>query len=293
MNEAKIRRSLLFIPGSSMKMLKKGPALPCDVIIVDLEDAVSPEAKDLAREQTISMLPELRGCGKEILIRINGMDTIWGLDDMQAIVPCMPDGIVLPKAVRQSILIADGILTVLERKFKLEIGSIALLPLLESAEAILTGYEILGQSGRINGVLLGAEDLTKELEAARTAEGEELTFARSQMVFAAKARGIEAYDTPFTSIKDEEGLKQDTKKAKAFGFSGKLCIHPAQLEAVNQIFTPAEEEIAMAKGIVSAMVEADAAGKGACVYRGKMIDPPVVERARKILKKAERIGVSC
>lgn len=293
MNKAMIRRSLLFMPGSSMKMLKKAPSLPSDAIIVDLEDAVSPAAKDLARDQAVSMLPELKASGKEIMIRVNGMDTVWGIEDLQAVVPCLPDCIVLPKASLQSIYMADGILSVLERKHQLQAGSIGLVPMFETAEAIMTGYEILGLCCRISGVLLGAEDLTKEMEMTRTSEGEELSFARSRIVFAARARGLEAYDTPFTDVRDEEGLRKDAEKAKACGFSGKLCIHPAQLGIVNQIFTPTDGEIARAKEIVAAMEEAIALGKGVCTYQDKMIDPPVVERAQKILKKAERIGVDC
>lgn len=288
-----IRRSLLYIPASSMKMLEKACVLHPDSVILDLEDAVSISEKDTARKQVVQMLPRIKASGKEVLVRVNGMDTPWGIEDMMAVVPCMPDTIVLPKANRQYVLTADCILTMLERKHHLAPDSIGMVPLFETTEAIVTGYEILGLCHRINGVQFGAEDLTKEMEIDRTLGGEEIWFAREQLIFAARARGIDSLDTPFTNIKNLEALESDVYNAKAMGFTGKTCIHPNHIDTINRVFTPTDEEVARARGIVAAMQDAYAQGKGACMYENKMVDAPIAERAKKILDKAERIAATC
>lgn len=284
------RRSLLYMPGSSMKMLQKAVTLQPDAVILDLEDAVSISEKELARRQVVEMLPQIKASGKEVLVRVNGMDTSWGVEDLQAVVPCRPDAVVLPKANRQYILTADCILSALEKKHGLPENSIGMVPLFETTEAIVTGYEILGLCQRINGVQFGAEDLTKEMEIPRTPSGEEIRYAREQLIFAARARGIDSLDTPFTGVKDLEGLEKDVANAKAMGFTGKTCIHPSHIDTIHRLFTPTEEEVARARGIVAAMEEAVAQGKGACMYENKMVDAPVAERARKVVEKAERIA---
>ena len=284
------RRSLLYMPGSSMKMLQKAVTLRPDAVILDLEDAVSIPEKELARSQVVEMLPQIKASGKEVLVRVNGMDTPWGVEDLQAVVPCRPDAVVLPKANRQYILTADCVISMLERKYHLPENSIGMVPLFETTEAIVTGYEILGLCRRINGVQFGAEDLTKEMEIPRTSAGEEIRYAREQLIFAARARGVDSLDTPYTDVKNLEGLERDVAGAKAMGFTGKTCIHPAHIETINRLFTPTEEEVARARGIVAAMEEAVAQGKGACMYENKMVDAPVAERARKVVEKAERIA---
>ena len=288
-----VRRSLLYMPGSSMKMLQKAVTLRPDAVILDLEDAVSIAEKDAARAQVVEMLPQIKASGKEVLVRVNGMDTPWGIEDLQAIVPCRPDSIVLPKANRQYILTADCILSMLERKYHLEPDSIGMVPLFETTEAIVTGYEILGLCRRINGVQFGAEDLTKEMEIPRTPGGEEIRYAREQLIFAARARGIDSLDTPCTNIRDLEVVEADVSNAKAMGFTGKTCIHPSHIDVINRIFTPTDEEVERSRGIVAAMEEAIAQGKGACMYENKMVVAPVAELARKIVEKAERIAAAC
>lgn len=288
-----VRRSLLYIPGSSMKMLSKAVTLQPDAVILDLEDAVSIAEKDLARQQVVQMLPAIKESGKEVLVRVNGMDTPWGVEDLQAIIPCCPDAIVLPKASCQYVMTADCIMSMLERKHHLEPHSIGMVPLFETTDSIVNGYKILGLTPRINGVQFGAEDLTKEMEISRTQEGEEVRYARQQLIFAARARGIDSLDTPFTDVKNLSALEADVNNAKAMGFTGKTCIHPAHIDTINEIFTPAPEEVERSRGIVEAMQEAIAQGKGACMYQNKMVDAPVAERAQKILNKAERIAVAC
>ena len=287
-----IRRSLLYIPGSSMKMLQKAVVLHPDAVILDLEDAVSIAEKDTARAQVVQMLPEIKKTGKEVLVRVNGMDTQWGIDDLQAIIPCRPDAIVLPKASRRFVIAADCMMSMLEQKYGMEQDAVGLVPLFETTEAIMTGYEILGLCSRINGVQFGAEDLTKELEIGRTAAGDEVYYAREQLIFAARARGVDPLDTPFTDVKDLQALEQDVQKAKAMGFTGKTCIHPSHIETINRVYTPSEAEVTRARGIVEAMDAAAAAGKGACMYENKMVDAPVAARAARLVDKAARIAAA-
>lgn len=292
MGHTRLRRCLLYIPGSSLKMLQKAVTLRPDAVILDLEDAVSIAEKDAARAQVAQMLPSIRASGKEVLVRVNGMDTPWGIDDLQAIIPCVPDAIVLPKASRRFVIAADCMISMLEQKHGLAPNTIGLVPLFETTEAILTGYELLGLCARITGVQFGAEDLTRELEIPRTADGTEVYYAREQLIFAARARGIDALDTPFTDVRDLAGLDADVRRAKALGFTGKTCIHPSHIDTIQRIYTPAAEEVARAKGIVAAMQAAIAAGKGACMYENKMVDAPVAARAARIVEKAARIAAA-
>lgn len=238
MAKKSVRRSLLYLPGSSMKMLQKVVTLHPDAVILDLEDAVSIAEKDLARRQVVEMLPQIRADGKEVLVRINGMDTPWGMEDLRAIVPCRPDGIVLPKASHAYILTADCLLTVLEKQHGLEPNSISMIPLFETTDAIVHGAELLGLCRRIDGVQFGAEDLTKEMEIPRTLGGEEIRYAREQLIFAARANGVDSLDTPFTDVKNLEALERDVAQAKAMGFTGKTCIHPSHIEAIHRAFRP-------------------------------------------------------
>ncbi len=171
----------------------------------------------------------------------------------------------------------------------LEPNSISMIPLFETTDAIVHGAELLGLCRRIDGVQFGAEDLTKEMEIPRTLGGEEIRYAREQLIFAARANGVDSLDTPFTDVKNLEALERDVAQAKAMGFTGKTCIHPSHIEAIHRAFTPTEEEVRRAQGIVAAMEAAVAEGKGACMYENKMVDAPVAERARKIVEKAARI----
>jgi citrate lyase subunit beta/citryl-CoA lyase len=272
-------------------MLGKAKDVKSDAIIFDLEDAVSITEKDAARENVSNIVSELAGGEKEIIVRINALDEIWGYRDLLAIVPNRPSAVILPKADKKTIVAADLLIGAIERECGLEGGTVGLIPLFETAGAIANAYEILGASKRINGVQLGAEDLTKELEIPRTPSGEEIFWARSQLAMAAKARKIDILDTPYTGIRDLDGLRADTQHARATGFTGKTCIHPDHIETINSVFSPGTGEIAFAKGLLEAFEAAVAAGKGACMYEGKMIDAPVAARAQRIMDKARRLNL--
>ncbi len=287
-----LRRSLLYIPGSSAKMLGKAAGIEVDAVILDLEDSVSIGEKESARQAVRELLPALAPLAKECIVRVNAMDTIWGVQDLFAIVPEKPSAIILPKADEKSLITADMLISTLEREHGIAAGSIGIIPLLETTYAITNAYQVLGACDRIVGAQLGAEDLTKEQEISRTPEGREIEYARQQLAMAARARGVDILDTPYTAIKDVAGLRRDTLTAKSFGFTGKTCIHPSHIGVINEVFSPTSEEIAFARGLLEAFTRALEDGKGACMYEGKMIDAPIAERAEKIVEKAARIGSS-
>ncbi|WP_458398730.1 HpcH/HpaI aldolase/citrate lyase family protein [Anaerotignum sp.] len=282
-----VRRSLLYVPGSSEKKMEKALQIDADGIIFDLEDAVSISEKDAAREMVAAMLPKVEH--QEKIVRINAMDTFWGIEDLKMILKAQPDTIILPKANVDHVKMADQIMTVLEEHYGLPIGGIGLIPLLETTDGILNARAIIGAAARVNGVQLGAEDLTKELSVARTREGGEIGFARSMMACAGCAEKVDIIDTPFTGIHDLEGLEADTEKAKTFGITGKTCIYPTHVEVINRLFSPTTEAVDHARRLLAAFDEAIAEGKGACMFEKKMIDQPVADRARKLIEKYEFI----
>ncbi len=285
-----LRRSLLYIPGSSPKMLGKAAGIECDAVILDLEDSVGIAEKDAAREAVRELLPALTAQPKEAIVRVNAMDTVWGVKDLFAVVPERPSAVILPKADEKSLVTADMLLSSLEREHGVAAGSIGIIPLLETTYAIANAYQVLGACGRIVGAQLGAEDLTKEQEISRTPEGREIEYARQHLAMAARARGLDILDTPYTVIKDLEGLRRDALVAKSFGFTGKTCIHPSHVRIVDEVFSPTREEVAFAQGLLEVYTRALEDGRGACMYEGKMIDAPVAQRAERIVEKAACIG---
>lgn len=287
-----VRRSLLYIPGSSEKMLSKAADMASDAVILELEDAVSIAEKDMARKLVISCLGKLKGIKKEVIVRVNAMDTIWGIKDILGVAKCAPDAIIVPKADEKAVIMADGLLGAAEKEAGLEPGSISMIPLFETAYSISNPLAILSASDRIDGVQLGGEDLTKEQEITRTFEGEEIRYARQQVAMAARARNIDIIDTPFTGIRDMEGLRRDAGTAKQIGYTGKACIHPAHIAVINEVFSPTPEEVEYSRGILKAYEAGVQEGKGAVMYQNKMIDAPIAERAKRILRKAERIGMA-
>ena len=208
------------------------------------------------------------------------------LDDLNAIVSDKIDGIMLPKAHVSDIKELGNILTDLENKKSLT-KKIKIIPIVELAESLLE-VETMVFLDRVDGILLGAEDFSSDLEVVRTKEGEEIFYARSKIAVACCAAKIDAIDTPFTDTKDNEGLEKDCLKAIKLGMKAKSCIHPNQIETVNEKFAPDKKTIEWAHRILEAKVQADQKGLGAFSVDGKMVDKPIIERAQKILKKAEK-----
>ena len=277
-----MRRSLLFIPGNNPGMLQSSDIFSSDAVIFDLEDAVSGTEKDSARSLVTNYLKAFRP-NIEIVIRINGFDTPFYLDDLNAVLNCDIDAIMLPKARVHDILTLEEII----KSFKKDVK---IIPIIEQAISLIEVEEI-AKCELVDGILLGAEDYTKDLEVARTKEGNEIFYARCRVINACKAYKIDAIDTPFTDTNDEEGLLKDTKFAKSLGMNAKSAIHPNQIEVINKVFTPTEKEIEYATRVLIARDEAFKKGLGVFSLDGKMVDKPVIERAEKVIEKAKRFGV--
>ena len=287
-----MRRSMLFLPGNNPNMLINGGCLGADAVIFDLEDAVAPGEKDAARilvRNTMRYM-DFRGC--ERIVRINAADTPYWQADLAAVLPQRPDLILLPKAGRvPEVLAVDAFMTGLEEKLGLESGAVGLIPLIETALGVENAFAIASCCERVKALLLGAEDLTADLQCRRTKEGREIEYARTRLVAAARAAGVEVYDTPFTDVNDEEGIQMDADCAKSLGFSGKAAISPRHVEVINQVFSPSQREIDYAYEVMEAIAQAKAQGKGAIALRGKMIDAPIVARAERTIAMAREMGL--
>lgn len=287
-----MRRSLLFIPGNNPNMLINAGCLGADAIIFDLEDAVSPSEKDAARILVRNTIRHMDFNGCEIIVRINAVDTDYWRKDIEVLLPEEPDLILLPKvSCREDALQADSYIMHIEKTLGLASGSVGLMPLIETALGVENAYEIASCSKRVQALLLGAEDLTADLQCKRTKEGREIEYSRTRLVIAARAAGIEVYDTPFTDVNDDEGMAADTALAKSLGFTGKASISPRHVEVINQLFSPSLAEIAYAYEVMEAISVAEKQGKGAIALRGKMIDAPIVARAKKTIAMAEVLGL--
>jgi citrate lyase subunit beta / citryl-CoA lyase len=271
-------------------MIKKALDLLADSIILDLEDAVSLTEKALARQNVKLYISHFKARGKEVIVRINDVKTTDGVLDLEAIVEEMPNAVIVPKADEEAVLITDILIKSTEKRYGINGFEIGIIPLLETSYSMVHTFSILSKSDRITGVQFGAEDLTKELGIERTREGKEVDYARNVIAQAGNARKIDILDTPFTHVGDDEGLIQDTNKAKSIGFTGKTCIHPNQIEIVNEVFTPKPEDVSKARQLIRVFDEAVEAGKGVCMFEGKMIDNPIADRARKLVMKADLIS---
>jgi len=269
-------RTLLFIPGNNPGMLQSSDILGADGIIIDLEDAVALTEKDaariLVREYLLTFKPE-----GNYFIRINPLDSPYFYDDLEAIKDLDITGLVLPKASVESMAALEDYLDKNDLDFEV-------IALIENAMGLETALDIVRASKRIVGLFLGAEDLTLDLGAKRTKESKEIEYARSKIIAAAKAAGIQALDTPFTDTDDLEGLKIDTRNAKDLGMTGKTVISPRHVDIINQVFTPTQEEIDYALRVVEGVKGAKEKGLGAFSLEGKMIDAPIIKRALNVLK---------
>lgn len=286
-----MRRSLLFLPGNNPNMLINADYLGSDAVIFDLEDAVSPAEKDAARFLVRNTMRYISlGCEK--IVRINSVDTAYWKDDIDEILPERPQLILLPKvSAAADILTVDEYMTEVENRLGMENGTVGIMPLIETALGVENAYSIAVSSPRVKALFLGAEDLTADLQCKRTKEGREIEYARTRLVVAARAAGIDVYDTPFTDVNDDEGIVVDAKLAKSFGFSGKASISPRHVEVINSVFSPTLAEINYAYDVLEAIETAKKQGKGAISLNGKMIDAPIVARAERTIAMAKALGL--
>ena len=287
-----MRRSMLFLPGNNPNLLINGNCLGADAVIFDLEDAVSPAEKDAARilvRNTMRYM-DFRGCEK--IVRINSIDTAYWQKDIDEILPWKPNLVLLPKTgCAADVLAVDAYMTQVEEKLGLEKNTVGLMPLIETALGVENAFAIASASKRVKALFLGAEDLTADLQCKRTKEGREIEYARTRLVVAARAAGVDVYDTPFTDVNDDEGIVTDAKLAKALGFTGKASISPRHVEVINSVFSPTQKDVDYAYEVMEAIQLAKEQGKGAISLHGKMIDAPIVARAQQTIAMAQALGM--
>lgn len=281
-----MRRSLLFIPGNNPAMLSNADVFGSDGVIFDLEDAVNVVEKDNARNLIHYYLEDHPNLDLEVVVRINGLDTEFYQADLDMIVSDNIDAIMLPKARITYLEELDKLLTKYEKERCLK-KKIKILPIIELAISVLEVDKIASMN-RVDGILLGAEDLSSDMEVARTKEGKEIEYARCRVATACKAYQIDAIDTPFTDVNDKAGLEKDCLNAQTLGMNAKAAIHPNQIDTINEVFLPSEKLINWALRVKQASDEASAKGIGVFSLDGKMVDKPVMDRANKILAKAKK-----
>lgn len=280
-------RSLLFVPGSVPAKIRKAASLPADSLILDLEDSVAESEKASAREEVRKAVSENSFPSQILFVRINGYRTAHWRDDVAAVTHKNLRGIKVPKCESSAELIAIGnLLAERERAAGLREGSIKLLVSLESPTSILNAARLAEASPRVMALVFCAEDYALEMGIERTAEGSELFVARSWTALCARAHGCLAIDAIYSDYQDEDGLTRDTEAGRRLGFTGKLAIHPRQIEPIHRAFAPSERELAEARRIAASFEEARSKGQSVASLDGKMIDKPIAERARLLIARA-------
>jgi citrate lyase subunit beta/citryl-CoA lyase len=273
-------------------MIQDAGIYQADCIMFDLEDSVSVNEKDAARFLVFQALQTCSFPRKELVVRINDPHTQLGKDDLAAIVRTRKAVIRLPKTeCAQDVIDCEAQIEAIEKEIGAETGSTLMMAAIESAVGVLNAKEIASASKRLIGIAIGAEDYVTDLKTTRSLEGIELLFGRSMVLLAARAAGIDAIDTVFSDVNDEEGLRKETALIKQLGFDGKSIINPRQIKTVHEVFTPAEKDIKKALAVLEAIKEAERSGSGVISLNGKMIDKPVVERARRFLDLARAAGI--
>ncbi|MGW4482696.1 HpcH/HpaI aldolase/citrate lyase family protein [Amycolatopsis sp. NPDC004368] len=284
MTQVRPRRSVLYMPGANERALEKARTLPADALVLDLEDAVAPDAKEAARDRVCAALGDYGS--REVAIRVNGLDTEWHDADLRAAAAAGPAAVVVPKVNSASEVHA------IERA--LELGgapaSTKIWAMLETPVAILHAAEIAAASERLTVLVLGTNDLAKELHAAFVPGRAPLLASLSTAVLAARATGKAVLDGVYNDVKDTAGFEAECRQARDFGFDGKTLIHPAQLEPCNRIFAPSAEEIDHARRVITAFDEARAAGRGVVTVDGRMVENLHVEQAQRVLAMADAVS---
>lgn len=287
----KMRRTMLFMPGNNPGMLQNAGILGADSIILDLEDAVSLTEKDSARILVSEAIKNVDYGNVEVVVRVNPFTTEFVKQDIDVIARVKPDTLMIPKATEEELIAIDKILTKIESEEGFDAKSIKLIPIVETAYGLENVYSIIKSCDRIVAILLGGEDLTSDLGIVRTKPGEEIFYARNKVAVACRAMKVDSIDTPFTDTNDFDGLAIDTRKAKSLGFTGKAAISPKHIDTIHSVFAPSVKEIKHAQRVLEAMEEAESEGKGVFSLDGKMVDAPVINRAKNTVEQARLLGL--
>ena len=281
-------RSLLYIPGSKTRALEKAQTLPCDGIIFDLEDAVAVDAKADARKFVADALTDLDFGNRALMVRINGFETEWALDDLDTILPTTPAAILLPKV--DSAADVQRLAAILDDHPNCK--DTAIWAMMESPLGILNAKEIAAASTRMKGMVLGSNDLVKDLFAKHTPTREPLLTSMGLCLLAARAYGLVCIDGVYNAFRDQEGLQLACDQGRTLGFDGKSLIHPDQLAISNEIFRPSAADIDLAERQMAAFAAAEAEGKGIAVLDGQIVENLHIVSARALLAKAAAISAS-
>ncbi len=283
---ARPRRSVLYMPGSNARALEKGRSLPADGIILDLEDAVAPDSKELARTQILSAL-EAGGYGKrELILRVNGLSTPWGYADLAAAARSGADAVLLPKVESATdVQQAEAVLDAAGAP-----DGLALMCMMETPRGILHAEQIAGASPRLSALVMGTSDLAKDLHAAHTAMRLPLLTSLSMCMLAARAYGLAILDGVYLDLSDAEGFAASCVQGAELGFDGKTLIHPKTIAPANEAFAPSAEKVAWSRRIIDAFEAATAEGKGVVLVDGKLIENLHVAEARRQVALAEAIA---
>ncbi len=285
-----LRRSRLYLPGSEPKYFINAGLHAPDAIILDLEDSVHPAEKDAARILARNALRAVDFAAAERTVRINQLPL--GLADLEEVIPEQPDMVLIPKTERaEQVTEVDRKIAEVKRQHGIS-RPIWLMPILESALGIENAFAVAAASPNVAAITIGLEDYTADLGVVKTSEGAESLYARTRLVNAARAAGVQAIDSVYGDVADMDGLLRWGQKSRALGFEGMGCVHPLQIAVVHQAFAPTPAEIEKAQKIVAAFEEAQQRGLGVVSLGSKMIDPPVVQRALKLVKRARDMGLT-
>ena len=280
------RRSVLYMPGSKERALEKARNLPADALILDLEDAVTPAEKDAARDLVVQAVGQGGYAPREVVIRINGLETPWGADDLTAAAKTDVDAIVVPK-VESDEMLQDIIGRMDAAGASPDMGVWAMM---ETPLGVLNAAQIAGSTPRLKVLVMGTNDLVKDLGAQHVDTRQPVMTALGLSMLAARAHGLAILDGVYNAFKDDAGLERSCLQGLEMGFDGKTLIHPAQLEVTNRVFAPSADQIELAQRQVEAFNEAEAKGLGIAVVDGQIVENLHVETAKALLAKADTIA---
>ena len=288
----RLRRTMMFMNAQKPGLIKDAYIYGCDSIMLDLEDAVAENQKDAARFSLYHALTTIDYGNTEVIVRINGLDTPHWEEDIRVCVAGGADGIRIAKCESaQDVKTVEAAVEAAEKEFGVEVGRTLLMAALESPKGILNAYEICTASDRMFGVAISGGDFRKCMQTTFQPDGVDMLVARGQMLMAARAAGIQCFDTVFTNLDDAEGFEAEVRQNKAMGFDGKSLINPKQIRLVHEVFAPSKKEIIQAEKFVRAFNEAAEAGVGVFTVDGKMVDLAFIPGAIRTLKLAKACGM--
>lgn len=291
-NKKRLRRSMMFLNAQKPGLIKDPYVYGPDSIMLDLEDAVAMKEKDAARYSLFHALREINYRGVERVVRINGLDSDMWEEDIRCSVAGGCDSIRIPKTeTAEDVRRVEAVVGASELQYGREPGSVLIMAALESAKGVLNALEICEASPRLFGIALSGGDYTKDLQTVITGTGVELMGARQHMIIAARAAGVQCFDTVWTNLNDMEGFRKDVETIKAMGFDGKSIINPRQIPVVHEIYTPKEKDIIFAEKVIREIDDKKAKGIGVFTVDGKMIDIAFYDGAKRTIALAKASGI--